>query len=289
MSDEEADVIALFVALEDSFLGASKKGQRGLAEDTKRYLLHDDATDTVAWGCSDDSLQCLLAGAQKITGDKEFSGEVTFDSTGEVQMISDMVLGKDTVIYGTLDAEPDVVQEILSTGIEHDCCGTGYLKTIIGEGVSVVKNTRISYVIGEESALHLIAESTMAASIGSMSSPVTMWFLGLSGMQMQHRFQELKGVNAASANDLQLPIQGNYFLITGSTQINRMYIYGWQEGSGVTLEFAASCTIKHNQTGSSTYKPFLLTGHADFVAAAGDTLALRYNGTAWREQSRSVL
>lgn len=80
MAVQVKDILKLFIA-EASFLAASKRRQMGFDTTTKRALLHDDSTDTLAWAVSDDSLQCLLAGIQTITGAKTFSADLTLTST----------------------------------------------------------------------------------------------------------------------------------------------------------------------------------------------------------------
>jgi len=73
------DVLKLFIA-EASFLAGSKRRQMGFDTTTKRALLHDDSTDTLAWAVSDDSLQCLLAGTQTLAGLKTFSSLVAINN-----------------------------------------------------------------------------------------------------------------------------------------------------------------------------------------------------------------
>jgi len=76
MASEVRDVLRLFID-EASFLAGSKRRQMGFDTTTKRALLHDDTTDTLAWAVSDDSLQCLLAGTQTLSGAKTFTSKLT--------------------------------------------------------------------------------------------------------------------------------------------------------------------------------------------------------------------
>ncbi len=71
MADITADVLRLFTT-SGAFLGGSKRKQAGFASDTKRWLIHNDSDDTLAFGVSDDAYQLLLAGAQDISGYKTF-------------------------------------------------------------------------------------------------------------------------------------------------------------------------------------------------------------------------
>lgn len=100
------------------------------------------------------------------------------------------------------------------------------------------------------------------------------------------RILAAKGADVASANDITLG-DGNYFDITGTTQINTIAGAGWTPGTPVILQFDASVTVKHNTAGTGVV--LLLAGAADFAATAGDTLTLVYETTAWRELARTVV
>jgi hypothetical protein len=103
-------------------------------------------------------------------------------------------------------------------------------------------------------------------------------------MQMGTRFEFAKGADVASANDLTLGTDGNYFVITGSTQINRLLPTTWQAGSMVILDLPASIVIKHNQSAGGGYVPIYLAKLADWtVGLGGGALVLVYNGTKFNE------
>jgi len=100
-----------------------------------------------------------------------------------------------------------------------------------------------------------------------------------------------QGASIASANNLTLGSDGNYFQITGATQINLIDTSNWLGGAWVTLKFNSTPTVKHNQAASGAFKPIMLAGAADFAATANDTLTLRYDSTdsKWYEISRAVI
>ena len=102
----------------------------------------------------------------------------------------------------------------------------------------------------------------------------------------QKRIQGLKGSDVASANNITLG-DGNYFDITGTTQINTIAATNWQSGSVVTLQFDGSVTVKHNTAGTGA--SLLLAASLDFAATANDTLTLVYDGSTWREISRTAI
>jgi hypothetical protein len=143
---------------------------------------------------------------------------------------------------------------------------------------------------------------------GTPASAILMDFVGSNPMQVigmnggftfnatrtymtAARFAVAQGASVAAANDLALGADGNYFQITGATQINRLDRANWQGGSMVTLKFNSAPTVKHNQAGSGSLRPILLAGGVDFVASANDTLTLRADATdnCWYEVARSVI
>lgn len=102
------------------------------------------------------------------------------------------------------------------------------------------------------------------------------------------RFETDLGGDVTSSNNLTLGLDGNVFKVTGNTQINAITTSAWQAGSQIILEFTGAPTLKHNTAGGAGTAPLFLAGSVDFVAAAGDSLSLYYNGTHWHEHSRQV-
>jgi len=99
--------------------------------------------------------------------------------------------------------------------------------------------------------------------------------------------QGAQGTDIASANDATFTHDGNYFDVTGAVQTNTLSATGIQAGTMIILQFDGAPTVKHATAGAGAQ--FQLAGAADFVATAGDTLMLVYDGTYWREVSRSVI
>lgn len=97
-----------------------------------------------------------------------------------------------------------------------------------------------------------------------------------------------KGSDVASANDITLGL-GNYFDITGNTEVQRILGTGWRPGSVIILQFDSNPTVKHNVAAGADYYGFQLSGAGDFAASAGDTLMLVFDGAWWREVSRTVI
>jgi hypothetical protein len=104
-----------------------------------------------------------------------------------------------------------------------------------------------------------------------------------------NRFLTSKGTNVASTNNMTLYNDGNYFNITGANTINLINSVGWTSGSEITLYSATAPTIAHNQTASGDYKTILLSDSSDYLLETDAIITLVYDGTYWREKSRSQL
>ncbi len=98
--------------------------------------------------------------------------------------------------------------------------------------------------------------------------------------------QAARGSDITAANDITLPTNGNFFAVTGATQINRLTA-AFQHGTEITLWFQSTPTVKHNQGAGSGFYPVLLNGAVDFVAAANTVIKLVcINANSWIEVPR---
>jgi len=92
----------------------------------------------------------------------------------------------------------------------------------------------------------------------------------------------------AAANNLTLGL-GNVNIVSGATQINAITTSGWQAGSSpVYLVFSGAPLVKNNTAGGAGTATILLAGRTDFQAAAGDVLAILFDGTNWYETNRTL-
>jgi len=107
-------------------------------------------------------------------------------------------------------------------------------------------------------------------------------------LMLTSRLELTKGADVIAANDLTLGSDGNLFTITGNTQINAITTANWQAGSQIAFIFTGTPTLKNNTAGGAGTAPMLLAGRVDFVAAAGDYIALQYDGTNWYETNRKL-
>ncbi len=102
------------------------------------------------------------------------------------------------------------------------------------------------------------------------------------------QLQRNKGANVASAAAI-VPSDGNFFIVTGTTNIDHMSVLDVQAGTDFTLEFAGILTV-NNETGSppANHVAFKLDAGANFTTAAGDNLEVTYNGTEYRQTGGSI-
>lgn len=99
-----------------------------------------------------------------------------------------------------------------------------------------------------------------------------------------------KGSDVASADEITLG-DGNYFVITGTTDINHIDKTGWTNGSIVILRFSGTLNVTHNAGAlSGTETNILLASAGDFSATSGDTLTLiKEDDNTFREIARTVI
>jgi hypothetical protein len=89
-----------------------------------------------------------------------------------------------------------------------------------------------------------------------------------------------KGADIPSQAALPLGTDGNTFGVTGTTTITS--ISAKPVGTIILLQFAAALTVTHHATN------LILAGGVNFLSAADDVLVLYYNGTGWKEITRSL-
>lgn len=88
------------------------------------------------------------------------------------------------------------------------------------------------------------------------------------------------GPAITAAATIQMPVDGNVFLVNGNTNItNGITVRVWDKGRTVVLVFTGTPTV--SDTGTSKLA-------AAFVASADDTLTLACDGTNWYEMARSA-
>lgn len=94
-----------------------------------------------------------------------------------------------------------------------------------------------------------------------------------------------KGADVASADEVVLGSDGNYFDVTGAVAINHIRSLNWQPGSHITLQFDSTPTVNHNTGGEAGDEASIILIDAENrTMVAGDTLSLVLDSaTKWRE------
>lgn len=95
-----------------------------------------------------------------------------------------------------------------------------------------------------------------------------------------------KGADVASAGTLAI-LNGDFFFITGTTNIDYINVGYRPPGATLTLKFGASLTLNHNTgTVPAGAAALFLDGSANVSATANDMIDFKYDGTLWRQRSR---
>lgn len=103
------------------------------------------------------------------------------------------------------------------------------------------------------------------------------------------RFNTTRGTDVSSSGNMTLEDDGNVFLITGTTTINRIRDNNWEEGCVIYLHFDDVLTVRDGQSSTGAGSGLDLAGGADFVTSADDNLTLQLFDDRWREISRTVI
>ena len=149
---------------------------------------------------------------------------------------------------------------------------------------------------------NLIYSKWINATVGTRTSQLTfqgvnsgttvdkLYIGGNSTQVISTRFEYAMGATVASANNLTLGNDGNFFVISGTTQINAITTADWQAGSTFQFYFqSASLVVKNNTAGGGGTAVIFLAGGVDYTSSVGDILSFLYDGTAFRETSRSKI
>lgn len=98
-----------------------------------------------------------------------------------------------------------------------------------------------------------------------------------------------KGIDVPSAADLGVGVDGNFFTITGNTNIDFIKTTNWTIGSELTLEFSGTPTLNHNTAAPPAGSaPIFLSGSVNFLCVAECVFKFIFNGTVWKEVSRTI-
>lgn len=119
--------------------------------------------------------------------------------------------------------------------------------------------------------------------------PLDRLHVALGNIRADGRIKASKGVDIASASTFTAGADGNFFTVTGSTNIDFITTSDWTAGSELTLEFTGTPTLNHNTAAPpANTAPLFLSASTPFVCTVGCVLKFIYNGTVWKELSRTA-
>jgi hypothetical protein len=178
---EIRDVLRLFIT-EAAFLAGSKRRQMGYDKTTKRLLIHNNTDDTLASKWSDDTLQCLLATDQTLTGLKTFNGNTSFDAKIIMTTPADIELSGNKFTWngGAASIQYDLTDLVLKCTagkikIEHDTLITGTKKLYLN-------NSTDGAILTSDGTTLTIDSKKAGGAIYLQLTSVTKMSLGTTGI-----------------------------------------------------------------------------------------------------------
>lgn len=189
-----------------------------------------------------------------------------------------------TLIFETADANANALVLALP-----ESTGTNAPVLAIGNKTAPsIVNADLGFFDGLNSPILALISTTNTRYCAFLHDGTDMQILVNSGrIKLSCAVMQRKAGDIASANDITLSDGGNFWDITGTTQINTIAATGWIAGSVICFQFDGNVVVKHATAGSGAQLQLAATG--DFSATAGDTLMLIYDGTYWREVSRTTI
>lgn len=159
---------------------------------------------------------------------------------------------------------------------------TGSCVDAIGVEVLTPTNTHATRTVTNLYGLKVNDQAGLAGVTNAYAIKTGTGLVDLGG-----RIQGAQGADIASANDMSIGADGNYYDVTGATQINTIVATNIKAGTMITLQFDSNPLVKHATAGAGSQ--LQLAGAVDFSSSAGDTLTLIFDGTFYREISRAVI
>ena len=102
----------------------------------------------------------------------------------------------------------------------------------------------------------------------------------VEGFVASRRIQGLQGPDVTSATNITL-LDGNFFVVQGTTTIDSMSTANWQAGSIVTLLFNNSLTLRNDIVPPGGFARFFLPGATTLSVNQNDMLTLVFDGGEW--------
>jgi hypothetical protein len=270
-------------------------------------LSHDGTTGAVgsfniATGAGDITL-APASGQVSVTGNLAVTATQTTGLTGSTVTVSNAQTGTGQSVYNFSvlptynqpSATGAINQDLRINRIETSLGTTPGEQSLIWAGVGGVEKFRV----GNGGAVFVSSTLDVASGLtaNSLASYTDATNLTLSGtgtgivhvndnldvtgnLAVSKRTLGRAGADVASANDITLG-DGNFFVVTGVTQIQRIAKAGWTAGSRVLLQFAGIAQVAHATAGDATWGSIHVTGGSAYDSATDSMAEAVYDGGTW--------
>lgn len=214
------------------------------------------------------------SGATRSLGDV-----VVIDTTNDEAFTTTTTSGSTNVL--------GVVAETIADGASGKVITGGYVEKIaVDSSTSRGNFLKTSSTAGKAAPTTSFESGSFAVALTGGSSYVSALLVGsaiggsylpLTGGALTGILKLAKGSDIASASQLVLGTDGNYFDVTGTTNISSIASVGI--GTVVTLHFDSSLTISHDSVNGD----IILPGSVDITTSAGDEITfIEYATGKWR-------
>lgn len=165
---------------------------------------------------------------------------------------------------------------------------SGILSYALGQGMTVSGDASFGINLFSDSTASTLSQShTFAIVGGNVGIGTTTPDAILTTNGAIHQIGFLKDGFSTGASTNNLSLAGTKFEeITGVTQINCIDTTGLVAGNAVTLDFTSIITVKDEASCSGPFAQIDISGLVDFTGTG--TFTVYYNGTLWREVSRTT-
>jgi len=209
--------------------------------------------------------------------------------TGNFRTVSHAIVGLRTFYGDAVNAIYPALSGYTDSGVAYRRLGiSGGTSKIMVFGDENVHSTDFTFGNQTSPTFYIASVNATSAETGSFYHDTNDLNLDVAGggFRVNTRLKTAKGANVASATDITLGTDGNYFSITGTTTIDTISGTGWFAGSEITLSLASGITLNHNTAGTGA--SLLLAGGANLTTTAASTIKFIYNGVTW-DQSAPVV
>ena len=140
---------------------------------------------------------------------------------------------------------------------------------------SAVTNTR---TITNLATLFIANAPSVSGTVAVTNGPYAIW-IDAGSSRFDGRVLQGQGSGIVSATDLTLGNDGNYFIITNSTDIERIATAGWTSGSMVRLGFTNALNIIQGVASGGGFAKIETEGSANIACVNGTELLLSYSAS----------